>query len=84
MVVRFPEETRSEDNGQEEIIEIKMGGIRKYTPVQLYRFPLLMGGILGGIFTFFYTFSSANKDRIKIGSKKFTDAPKVTLQDDRK
>ena len=53
---------------------------RKFTASQLYRFPILMGTILGGIFTFYYSFSSVNHDRIKLGSKKFTDAPQVNFQ----
>ena len=56
---------------------------RKYSKTQLYRFPILMGGILGGIMTFLFTFSSVNSERIKWGSKRFTDAPKVTFQDDK-
>ena len=56
---------------------------RKYSKAQLYRFPILMGGILGGIMTFLFTFSSVNSERIKWGSKRFTDAPKVTFQDDK-
>ena len=57
-------------------------GRRKFKPVQLYRFPLMMGGIVGGIFTFWYSFSNVFNERIKWGSKKFTDTPKVTLNDD--
>ena len=52
---------------------------RKWSKIQLYRFPILMTGLLGGILTFWYTFSSVNQDRIKFGSRKFTDAPKVTF-----
>ena len=39
-----------------------------------------MGGILGGIGIFYYSFSSVNHNRIKLGSKKFTDAPKVNFK----
>ena len=58
-------------------------GKRKIGKAQLYRFPILMGGILGGILTFWWTFSSINQNRIKFGSKKFTDAPKVTFNDEK-
>ena len=58
-------------------------GGRKISKAQLYRFPILMGSILGGIFTFWWTFSSVNQNRIKIGSKKFTDAPKTTFNNDK-
>ncbi len=57
-------------------------GRRKFQPVQLYRFPILMGGIVGGVFTFWYSFSNVFNERIKWGSKKFTDTPKITLKDD--
>ena len=53
---------------------------RKFSAAQLYRFPILMGGILGGIGIFYYSFSSVNHNRIKLGSKKFTDAPKVNFK----
>ena len=53
---------------------------RKFAAGQLYRFPMMMGAILAGIGVFYYSFSTVNHDRIKLGSKKFTDAPKVTFQ----
>ena len=52
---------------------------RKFTKAQLLRFPILMSAILTGVITFWWTFSRVNRDRIKLGSKKFTDAPKVTF-----
>ena len=57
----------------------RMGG-RNISNAQLYRFPVMMGGILAGIITFWWTFSSVNEKRIKQGSKKFTDAPEVTFK----
>ena len=59
----------------------RIGG-RNISNAQLYRFPVMMGGILGGIITFWWTFSSVNEKRIKQGSKRFTDSPPVTLKDD--
>jgi len=52
------------------------------TSLKKYKFPLLMSGILGGIFTFYYTFSSVNQARIKYGSRKFTHAPATTFEKD--
>jgi len=37
-----------------------------------------MFGILGGIGAFYYTFSVQNHDRIKMGSKKFTEISQQT------
>ena len=54
--------------------KIKMG--RKFTKVQLYRFPIMMTGIIGTVLGFYYTFSSVNQTRIKEGSRKFIDIPK--------
>ena len=61
----------------------RIGG-RNISNAQLYRFPVMMGGILGGIITFWWTFSSVNEKRIKMGSKKFTDSPAVTFKEDAK
>ena len=52
---------------------------RKFTPMQQYRFPIMMSGIIGGVFWFYYTFTSMNQKRIKEGSKKFTEAPKTQV-----
>ena len=52
---------------------------RKFTKAQLLRFPILMSAIVTGVITFWWTFSQVNRDRIKLGSKKFTDSPKVTF-----
>jgi len=49
---------------------------RKFTKVQLYRFPIMMTGIIGTVLGFYYTFSSVNQTRIKEGSRKFIDIPK--------
>lgn len=57
----------------------RMGG-RNISNAQLYRFPVMMGGILAGIITFWWTFSSVNAKRIKQGSKRFTDSPEVTFK----
>ena len=39
------------------------------------RYPVLMGGIVSGIFYFYYTFSQKRKGQIKEGSKRFTEEP---------
>jgi len=54
---------------------------RKYTPMQQYRFPVLMSGIVVGVFMFYKTFSSINQERINQGSRKFTDAPVTILKE---
>ena len=56
---------------------------RKFSKSQLLRFPILMSVIVGGVITFWWTFSQVNKDRIKLGSKKFTNAPKVTFNQEK-
>ena len=53
---------------------------RKYTPMQQYRFPVLMSGIVVGVFMFYKTFSSINQERINQGSRKFTDTPVTILK----
>jgi len=45
-----------------------------------YRFPVLISGILGGLFAFYFSFSNVNHDRIKIGSRRFTDTPPLPQQ----
>ena len=60
-----------------------LGG-KRFSQGQQLRFPLMMAGILGGIFTFWWTFSSVNEDRIKLGSKKFTHQPEVNFYPEKK
>lgn len=54
---------------------------RKFTSIQQYRFPVMMSAIIGGIGFFYYNFSRMNHDRIKEGSRRFTEAPKSALQE---
>jgi len=47
---------------------------------QKARFPFLMGGIVSGIFYFYFTFSQKRKKQIIEGSKRFTETPDVINQ----